>query len=245
MNSNKIWRFTVTLLAGVIIFIAAIVVPKYIVPKGIWSLMTAQGLELGLALLAITILGKGKFKDYGFRSPKKEKFTLKVLINWIIVVIIAIGLGAIANLAIALAGSGGNPIVKQLTFPQMVLLVWLFSSIIEEIFVRGFIQSHLAPLKVIKLNFGFVKFDLPTVIGAVFFGAMHLILLINGVEILSLIIILGFTFSLGLLAGYLRARYESLIPPVIAHILANMGGVIGGIIFVIITVITTGKPPAM
>lgn len=243
MKSKQVQRLGMTLLVGVVIFITAIIVPKNIVSKGILSLITTQGLELGLALLAIVILGKGKFKEYGFQSLKKEKFTPKVLVNWIMVIIIALGMGAVANLVIALAGSGGNPLVKQLNFPQIILFIWIFSSIIEEVFVRGFIQSHLSPLKNIKLNLGILKFDLPTVIAAVFFGAMHLILLVNGVEFLSLVIILVFTFSLGLLAGYLRAKYESLIPAVIVHMLANMGGVIGGIIFVIITVITTGKPP--
>jgi membrane protease YdiL (CAAX protease family) len=76
-----------------------------------------------------------------------------------------------------------------------------------------------------------------------FFGAMHLVLLLAGADIQTTAIIVIFTFSLGLLAGHQRAKSGSLIPAIVLHALANVGGILGGIVYVLITIVTTGKLP--
>ena len=196
-----------------------------------------------LALLAIGILGKGRFSDYGFRLPRIAHFSLWVLVKWVLVALAAMGMGALATLAISLSGGGGNPIVKQLSLPQVVLFIWLFSSVIEEILTRGFIQGHLSPLNGARLPV--LQISVPTLIGALFFGAMHIALLFSGADVPTTVIIVIFTFSLGLLAGHQRDKSQSLVPAVLLHMLANVGGLLGGIVFVLLTVLVTGSLPAL
>jgi len=245
MFSKNASRIVTTVLVGVLIFVASIVLPKLLVSQGVSSLLTTQGLELVLALLAIGIVGKGRFSDYGFRLPRIASFSLWVLLKWVLIALAAIGMGAVATLAISLSGSSGSPIVKQLSFPQIVLFIWVFSSIIEEILTRGFIQGHLSPLNEVSVRVLLFRVSLPTLIGALFFGAMHIVLLLSGADILTTVIVVVFTFSLGLLAGHQRDKSGSLIPAIILHALANMGAVVGGIVFVLITIVTTGKLPEL
>jgi len=47
------------------------------------------------------------------------------------------------------------------------------------------------------------------------------------------------------MAGYLRSSTGSLVPAIVAHFLANVGGMIGGIIYAIICILTGGSPPGM
>ena len=243
MLSKSGSRIVTTLLVGALIFVVSIVLPKLLVFKGVSSLLTTQGLELVLALLAIGVLGKGRFSDYGFRLPRIASFSLRVLAKWVLIALTAVGMGATATLAVSLSGGSGNPVVKQLSLPQIVLFVWVFSSIIEEILTRGFIQGHLSPLNEVSVGMLVFRVSVPTLAGALFFGAMHFVLLLSGADIPTTVIIVIFTFSLGLLAGHQRAKSGSLLPAIILHALANMGGILGGIVFVLIAIVTTGKLP--
>ncbi len=65
----------------------------------------------------------------------------------------------------------------------------------------------------------------------------------SGADLKTIIIILLFTFSLGLLAGHLRSRSGSLLPAIGVHMLANIGGVMGGIVYTVISIMTGGRAP--
>jgi len=223
-HKNNIKRVSTTILIGIVIFAVAILIPKLLVTDPIPSLLTTQILELILALLAIGILGKWRFSEYGFRLPKSSGTSSAKPVQWLGISLVALSLGAIATLAIAFTHASGNPLVKQLSLPQIILFVWISSSIIEEIFTRGFIQGHISILNSSSIKFLFFRINIPTLISAAFFGAMHTVLLLSGADLLTTIIIVIFTFSLGLLAGHQRARSQSLIPAVFVHMLANMGG---------------------
>ena len=106
--------------------------------------------------------------------------------------------------------------------------------------MRGFLQGHLASLEQIRILGGL---SLAALISATFFGAMHLVLLFSGADLATVVIVLCFTFSLGLLAAHQRSRTGSLAPAIVVHMAGNVGGFLVGIIFAIITIITTGKPP--
>ena len=140
-------------------------------------------------------------------------------------------------------GGTGNPLAKGLSFPQIVLFVWIFSSIIEEVFTRGFLQGHLSVLSGKHMKLLFVRIELPVLISALFFACMHFTLLFAGVDATTMAVTFLFTFSIGLMAGYLRAKTGSLIPAIAVHMLANIGGMIGGIIYTLINYMITGKLP--
>ncbi len=242
MSENNTGRLVTALIAALIIAVASILLPKLII-EGVKSrIFITQGVELALSLLAILILGKGRFRDYGFCLPRKELIFCGG-IAWSMIG--ALVLGAAATMAVLISGAMGNPIVKELSFPQIILNVWILSSTIEEIFTRGFLQGHLAYLEDRAVRLLFFKVNLPTLISAVFFACMHLVLILSGVDYKTVIIILIFTFSLGLLAGYQRARTGSLIPSIGIHMLGNIGGVVGGIIYSIYAMLTGGRLPGM
>ena len=132
-------------------------------------------------------------------------------------------------------GGKGNPMLKHLSLPQVILFVWISSSIVEEVLTRVFLQSHLSHLKGSHLSLGFIRIEWPVLISAVFFSCMHLSLLFSDTDAISIITILLFTLSLGFLCGYLRSRTESIIPAIIAHSLANIGGMIGGMLYLLLS----------
>lgn len=158
---------------------------------------------------------------------------------------IALALGFFQTLIAVLLGSSGMPEVNQLSFLQIVLIVLILASITEEILCRGLIQSYLSPLNAIKVKWLMFEFDVPTIIGALFFGAMHITVLISGAGLMTSVIVIIFAFLLGLLAGYNRAQAQSLVPAIVLHATANIGGVIGGILVTMVMMFVTGKPPSL
>jgi len=236
-------RVVTAILVAISIVLVAIILPKFLFENVIAKTATTQGLELLLSLLAIAILGRAKFADYGFCRPKVIEQPGVPKTRWVRVSLLALLLGIVASPLILGFGGSGNPLVKSLSFPQIVLFIWILSSTIEEIFTRGFLQGHLSALSGRYIKLLFFRVELPVLISALFFGCMHFVLLIAGVDWITMVVTWLFTFSIGLMAGYLRAKTGSLIPAIVVHMLANVGGMIGGIIFMILKAIITGELP--
>jgi len=236
-------RITTALTAAIGIYLIAVVLPKFIISGTLPKLMTTQGLELLLSLLAIVIFGRSKFSEYGFCLPGANQQTSEVKTRWIRISMMALLLGIVATPLILGLGGKGNPWIKNLTIPQIIIFVWVLSSTIEEVFTRGFLQGHLSVLSGKYLKLLFLRIELPVLISALFFACMHFVLLFTGVDAITMTVTFFFTFSIGLMAGHLRAKTGSLIPAITVHLLANIGGMIGGIIFALINFLTTGKLP--
>ncbi len=235
MESLKAKRIFTGIIISAVIFLVAAFLPEIVhILKP--SLITHPTM-LVLSLIAIFIFSKGNFKEYGFTKGKK--------IKWLLPTLIALGLGAIATLTTLLLKISGIQMVKSLSFPEIILYVWIIASLCEEVLTRGFLQSFLQPLKDNSVNLLIVKVDLPAFIAALFFSLMHLVIIKGGADFMTVVVIMIFTFCVGILAGHYRSLSGSLIPAVVLHMLANMGGLIGGIIYGIIKVITTGMPPGM
>jgi len=233
-------RFMIALGVAIVIFLVAILLPKLFLAGKALPILITQATELILSLAAIGILGKGRFADYGFRLPAPDTLSRSLLARWVPVGLGALALGVMATASILICGVGGNPLVRGLTLPQIILFVWIFSSIIEEIFTRGFLQSHLMTAMSGSVKLLFFRVDLSALISALFFACMHLSLLLRGIGLTTMIIVLLFTFSVGLMAGHQRAKTGSLIPAIGVHMLANIGGVISGIVYVVIMIMTGG-----
>jgi len=238
MSSSVSSRIVSAFIVGLVIFIIAILIPKFIFTGAVPTIATTQVLELTLSLLAIAILGKARFADYGFRRPQSDYLKSDNLGHIAVAAVAAVVLGMVATATTLLIGAAGNPLARELNLPQIVLFVWIFSSVIEEVFTRGFIQSYIARATTSSINFGLFRIQVPVLCGAIAFAAMHLVLLIRGAGAATMAIILTFTFSVGLLAGHERFRSESLVPAIGIHMLANIGGLLGGIVYAIISVLT-------
>ncbi len=244
MSTSASSRIVSTFAVGFAIFIVAILLPKFFLNGAVPKIATTQALELTLSVLAIAILGKARFADYGFRWLRGDYLKVANMGRIALAAGGSAALGMAATGAILITGAQGNPLAKELTLPQIVLFVWLFSSIIEEIFTRGFIQSHIAQATESSIKFVFFRVQIPVLLSALAFASMHLVLLRSGADLKTLVIILLFTFSVGLLAGHERSRSGSLLPAIGIHMLANIGGMVGGILYGIISVLTGHGIPA-
>lgn len=187
------------------------------------SQFTATTSMLILSLLLILMLSKGKIATYGFTLP------VGMRLIWIIV--IGLLLGFISTLLANLLPSKGLTFVEDFTFLQTVILVWIYASISEEILTRGLIQSYLSPLS--KNGFGVfgIFVSLPVLLSALFFGFMHLPLLTLGIDMYTVLITIVFAFMVGIAAGYFREQTGSLIPAILVHMFANIGGSLCALLF--------------
>jgi len=180
----------------------------------IYMLMMSIGL--------ILILNNGTLKNYGFNKPKNIKY-LKMILVTAVVTYASIFIGSVVFQGIL---SNIFPSENTKTFPnpksiiEMVLTVWIWSSICEEIFVRGLLQGFMQNLNDRKIW----KFSLPVVVSGLLFGLMHLGLLGAGMEKWFVGMIVFQAIVLGFLTAYYREKTESIIPAILIHFLANLFG---------------------
>ena len=169
------------------------------------------------SILIILFLNKGKLKGYGF-SWNLDFPVAKI-------VLISISFGFIFSIIehYFIHSSSENPTV-DFSFIERIIYIWFLASIAEEVLTRGLIQGYLSPLKHIGIRVFKYYISLPILVGALFFGAMHLMLLSMGVDIYSVMNIVVFGTLLGLIAGYQKEKTNSLIPAIIVHLCFNVGG---------------------
>jgi len=176
----------------------------------------------GLSIITILIINKGSLSRYGFRKPESTNYLKLTLMA------VGIALGAMIVGGVVFMGILSNvfPTENTTVFPEAnslierIITVWIISSISEEILVRGLVQSFMDGLKQRKL-FGL---SLPVIVSGLFFGAMHLALLKAGMGHWFVGFIVFFTTSIGILAAYYREKSNSLIPPILVHVIANIVG---------------------
>jgi len=171
---------------------------------------------LAASLVLILILSRGRPASYGLRWP--TRFALLPL------ALLSVGITAAARVVAKLLPGQGLTFTQDYSFPQMVLLVWIYASVAEETLARGLIQGHLAPLSARGVTLGRLRVSVPVLAAAVFFAAMHLGLFTMGIDASTVLQIFVFAFFMGLVAGHYRERTGSLLPAMLAHTLANAAG---------------------
>ncbi|MCX6640621.1 MAG: CPBP family intramembrane metalloprotease [bacterium] len=179
------------------------------------SLVT-HTLMLTISLLSIAYLSNGKFKTYGF-SLGSYRFKPTILL-WLIPTGI---LSLLQFVASRMGVPHQNPF--DYTVLQTILLIWIYASICEEVFVRGLLQGYLSPLQKYKVTL-FKKWplSLPVILGALFFGSMHIVLWTKiGRRALVPMVL---ATLLGVVVGYYREKTGSLVPAVMIHAMFNIGG---------------------
>ena len=191
---------------------------------------------LAVTLILVLASSMGDPSGFGFALPRRGSFAPGV--RW------GLLLGVAATIVALLSGAGSASVMGGLGFWQMVLLVWVFASVAEEILVRGYVQSYLEPLRAYGFSAFGVRFSVPVLLSAIFFSCMHLVLLARGTSFQAVYIIMVFTFFLGLVAAYHSEKSDSVLPPIAAHMFFNIGGVIGAILFVILQIVIFGRSAA-
>lgn len=173
--------------------------------------------QLGIfvfSLLGLAILARGRWRRYGFQMPQVPVF--RSLLPW------STAFGIVAGVAISAAQSTAGATTELFTPLQTILFVWIFASVSEEIFARGLLQGYLAPLGERGFDFGRLRVSVPVLFAALFFGLMHLGLLMTGAPFVTVLPIVFFAFILGLLAGHYRELSGSLLPAVAVHFIFNV-----------------------
>lgn len=166
---------------------------------------------LVFAATAMT-LSRRSFKLFGFKRP--------VGVRWNKVVGIGALLGGLATTLILVTPATGMPNLQRFGLVGLIASIWFYSSVTEEVFVRGWLQTSLPASPQHS----------PVLVSGLFFGSMHLSLIAAGADLLTVAIIVLMTTCLGLQAASLRKRHASLSPPIVAHISFNVGGLATGIL---------------
>lgn len=156
-----------------------------------------QQLALSRAILllfatAMYFTGAG---DYGLRPPGR--------LPWIWMVPVSILLGVSVGVAGAVPGEWW---------------LWMFIGFADEVFVRGWLQAALSP---IKQRLG--AWSIPVLASGLFAGSMYLVLMKQRAPGLTVMALVLGSSALGLAAAKLREESGSLVGPVAMHVLFGLG----------------------
>lgn len=132
----------------------------------------------------------------------------------------------IIGLIVALFGGGSFVIRAPQTSIWVVVVTYLIlSPIAEEILFRGLIQSLLDPLLNYHIKVFKLKLSVPVVASALLFGLTHVFFFRFKSPDFFVVRDLALATALGLICGYLREKYQSLIPAIYAHSLFSFLGI--------------------
>lgn len=183
-----------------------------------------------VSLLAMALDRRRDFAGFGFRRPTG--------VRWRVVVGAGLLLGMASTTILWLSPAAGmQKLFEGYGFAGIVLWVWLYSSLSEEIFVRGWFQTLAAGDRAPDAC------GRAEIASAVLFGSMHLTLLLRDVDVLTVVIIVISTTTLGWFAARFRTASGSLLPPFVTHVSFNVGGVLAGILLTLWSMVTGGSVP--
>lgn len=171
---------------------------------------------LVMSVLLMWILSKGKFLSFGFRWTTVSD--LKP------VTILSFGIGTVGALILAMLPSQATATFEEFSFLQIVIFIWFYASICEELLTRGLIQGYLAPFIDHCIVIFKLRLSLPVIVGALFFSLIHIMPLGATLGIYKLLFFLLLAAILGIIAGYYREKTGSLVPAIIAHMMFNISG---------------------
>ena len=96
---------------------------------------------------------------------------------------------------------------------EIGIVYLLVAPITEELFFRGIIQTLLQPFSSYGINVRSISISVPIIISTILFVLIH-----ESYTITALL----FIAALGILSGYLKEKYRSIMPCVFAHIAFNL-----------------------
>jgi membrane protease YdiL (CAAX protease family) len=227
---KALWRVPAILAIGLLVMVTSSHLGKltdtwFTVRYGFHAPALPFFFKLYMILLSLGImvgLGKGDLAPFGFRRAAGIHWGAMAWRSSAVLAASFLLFLVIINVNSRITGKAlvGFP---DEALANTILSVWIWSSLAEEIFTRGLLQSFLDPLRHLRCTFGKLPISLPVVVSALLFSAMHLTLF----RLLSPVFVAGIllnTFVMGLVASYYRERSGSLLPPVLIHVAANVIG---------------------
>ncbi len=176
-----------------------------------------------LSVIAIYVLRANL--NYNISLPKFKYILKPVGIGILVTIVINILMTSLAN--IVGEKVEGHALLSEMNPLQVLIFVFIYASVAEEILFRGFLMNLLKPLKISGITILKRKISIPVIISAVAFGLAHLILITTGAGFLFLLRIVLFTTTLGLIAGYYQEKHDNNAFAIIVHMSGNLLAVLG------------------
>jgi membrane protease YdiL (CAAX protease family) len=209
----------------VVIFAISAFIGKifYLKNSFLTSSFGTHSLMLILSLLAIYVFSKNM--NYIISIPEFKKILRPVLFGMLASIIV----GLFTNIIVKLSGGiiEMHPALMKMSPLQVLVFVFFYASIAEELLFRGFLMNILAPYKFRGIIAFKRKISIPVAVSGIAFGLAHLILIASGVGILFLIRIVIFTTVIGFIAGYYQEKHNNNAYAIIVHMAGNSIAVIG------------------
>lgn len=187
------------------------------------SSFSTHTLMLILSIIAIYIFSKQI--NYVISVPEFKKTLRPILFG----VLASILVGLFTNIIVKLSGGiiEMHPALMKMTPLQVLVFVFFYASIAEELLFRGFLMNMLAPYQEDSIVVFKKKISLPVIISGIAFGLAHLILIASGVGFFFLVRVVIFTTVIGLIAGYYQEKHNNNAYAIIVHMAGNSIAVIG------------------
>jgi len=226
-SKRQVIRVFITVLLGLFVLFASAfmaIIGVGFIPDSFGFLaeipfLTHSGM-LVLSTIIIWFLAKGKLSDYGFKKPIDADLAR--------IMMLAASVGIIVALFRSFLAGGGGGSAEDSFSIQIIIGIWIYASIAEEVLTRGLIQGYLKPLAGKGLTVSDARISIPVFVGALFFALMHIAMVTLGVDLVSVIATIISAFIVGVIAGYYCEKTESLAPAILVHMLFNM---IGSLVF--------------
>jgi membrane protease YdiL (CAAX protease family) len=183
---------------------------------------------LMLILSVICIFVMKKAFSYRLALPDFKSVLMPVVYG----VATAIIINVLMTVVTKLAGGKieGFSVLAKMNPVQVLIFVFFYASIAEEMLFRGFLLNLLTPLKSNGYFFFKTRISLPVIVSAVMFGLAHLIVITTGAGPLFVFRIVLFTTILGLFAGYFQEKYDNNAYAIIVHMSGNTLAVVAAFI---------------
>lgn len=164
----------------------------------------------------IYYISKGELGEYGFNLREVPHFTHKRML----VIGILFGLAMSLKYIPQIIGDTLLDIPQPVPTANIVghmTFQWIIVGVSEETMFRGLIQTYLMKKLEGKVEVGGHKFQVGTVVAAIFWGGFHFINILVAMPIDTVLFLVLLTTAVGLLMGYAYQKTESLLTTIIVH----------------------------
>lgn len=193
-------------------------------------------LKLSLIVLTVAIVAWQRgWREFGFRRAPLVR-------GWLGAYALGCSVMVASTTAMIVLGAS-HPLASKMSIGQVALEIWLLSSVAEELFVRGLVQTWCNPPGTTLEQ----QRDLrgPVIASALLFGAMHAPLIWRGSGVVGGLILVATTTIVGYAAASIRQRSGSVYPAIALHIVANICAIPGTMVGFFVVWLITGELPAM
>ena len=181
---------------------------------------------LFLSIVAICLLQK--YVKYRISIPKFKTLLKPIGLGILVSLLSAV----VMSITLVLSNGSNSPKMptSNLSLIQIIIFVFIYASIAEEMLFRGFLLNILKPLKEKGVSMFKRKISFAVILSALMFGFFHVIPFNSDKTIIYTTGMVIVPILLGIVAGYYQEKYDNNAYAIIVHMSGNLMGVIGTIV---------------